>query len=177
MLYNAKLKRIGFLGNLIVGTTATSAFLYGDAVVAHWHHFWPASNWGPAVYLFLISATLNTSREVSKGIMDVEGDQQYGIKTIAVQRGKPYAAKMVLIIVAVAFLLTILPVLVGTFGYIFIFAIIAFISLIVNSVVPLVRFPDYEHAKRYKVNLRPIMFIALVFVILDVIFQKYTNIY
>ncbi|KKK47750.1 hypothetical protein LCGC14_3152020, partial [marine sediment metagenome] len=45
LLYNSKLKQLGFLGNITVGVTATSAFLYGDAIVSGWDHFWPISTW------------------------------------------------------------------------------------------------------------------------------------
>ena len=39
LIYNTTLKKTGFIGNVAVGITATSAFLYGDAVATGWDHF------------------------------------------------------------------------------------------------------------------------------------------
>lgn len=167
LLYNAKLKKLGFLGNMAVGVSATSAFLFGDAVVAGWSNFWPISNWDAAVYLFLISAILNTSREVAKGIMDTEGDAKYGVKTIAVLYGKRNAARLVLALVCLAIFVAILPVVRDVFSIIFIVAAVGFIILMLRQGIPLLKNPDYEHAKKFKNWLLPNMFIALILVIVD----------
>lgn len=168
LLYNAKLKKLGFLGNLAVGVTATSAFLYGDAVASGWDHFWPASAWNASVYLFMISAILNTSREVAKGIMDTEGDAEHGVKTIAVLYGKSNAARLVFVLVAIAIGLAIIPVFQRVLGPLFIMAAGAFILLLLRQGVPLLKNPDYETAKKFKNWLLPNMFIALVIIIIDV---------
>ena len=110
LLYNSYLKKTGFLGNLTVGFTATSAFLYGDVVSSGWDNFSPISDWTPSIYLFLVSALLNTSREISKGIMDIEGDKTYGVRTIAVVHGKKIASYFVVLFVTLALLLCIIPV-------------------------------------------------------------------
>lgn len=177
LLYNTKLKKIGFLGNLAVGITATSAFLYGDAVAAGWEHFWPAQDWSPAIYLFLISSVLNTAREVAKGIMDVSGDEQYDVRTIAVLYGKQNAAYLVVALLSLAFIIAVIPLVNQTFGYVFIIAVLAFLALLVRTGLPLVKDPNYTHAKSFKNNLLPSMFLALVLVIVDIVIQKYTTIY
>ncbi|MHA2250056.1 MAG: UbiA family prenyltransferase [Candidatus Kariarchaeaceae archaeon] len=169
LIYNSKLKKTGFIGNVTVGFTATSAFLYGDAVSAGWDHFWPAGDWTASIYLFLISALLNTSREVCKGIMDTEGDQEYGVQTIAVRYGKPFAAKLVLVIVFLALIVAWVSVFVSqVFGSIFIIAIIAFLLLILMVGIPLVKDPNYETAKSFKTKLHPIMLMALILVVIDI---------
>jgi len=173
LLYNAKLKQLGFLGNIAVGVTATSAFLYGDAVAAGWEHFWPMSSWNASVYLFLISAILNTSREVAKGIMDTEGDREYGIKTIAVLYGKANAAKLVLVLISVAIIVALLPIFNQTFGPLFILAAGGFLFLLLRQGIPLLKDPSYETAKKFKNWLLPNMFIALVIIIIDVAISRY----
>ena len=175
--YNSSLKKTGFIGNVTVGITATSAFLYGDAAASGWSNFWPASHWSPAIYLFLISAILNTSREVTKGIMDVTGDAEYGVKTIAVRYGKQKAAWLVVFLLALAFTVALLPLFTGTFGYVFIIAVLAFLFLLIKTGLPLVREPNYENARLFKNRLLPNMFLALVLVIIDVVMQNFLHFY
>lgn len=173
LLYNAKLKQVGFIGNMAVGVTATSAFLYGDAVASGWDHFWPISAWNASVYLFLISAVLNTSREVAKGIMDTEGDREYGIKTIAVLYGKSAAAKLVLVLISFAILIALFPLFNRTFGPLFIIAAGGFVLLLLRQGIPLLKDPNYETAKKFKNWLLPNMFIALLVIIIDVAIDRY----
>ncbi|MHA1911939.1 MAG: geranylgeranylglycerol-phosphate geranylgeranyltransferase [Candidatus Kariarchaeaceae archaeon] len=168
LAYNARLKKTGIAGNIIVGFTATSSFIYGDAVSAEWAHLWPADAWNASVYLFLISAILNTSREVCKGIMDTEGDNKYGVKTIAVVYGKSVAARLVIVLVFGALSLGLVSVFVtSVFGYIFIIMILSFVILILIVGIPLVKNPTYENAKQFKLWIHPIMLFALIMVIID----------
>ncbi len=177
LLYNWKLKKTGFVGNLIVGYTATSAFIYGDAVVAGFTHFWPPQNWNASVYLFLISALLNTSREVCKGIMDTEGDRTYGVQTIAVKYGSKFAARFVLFLNILALTFAVIPVIRGVFGPVFIIAAISFLILMLMNGVPLVKSPNYDTAKKFKDYLHPIMLLALVLVIIDIILGDILTVY
>lgn len=168
LLYNSKLKKTGFLGNLSVGFTATSAFLYGDAVASGFSNFWPFNSWNASVYLFLISALLNTSREVAKGIMDVSGDELHNVRTIAVRYGKKFAAKFVWILLILAMIFAILPIINDIFGWVFIAALITFLILIIQVGVPLVKNPSYETANKFKKRIILIMLFALIIIIIDV---------
>lgn len=172
VLYNARLKKLGFIGNLTVGLTATSAFLYGDAVASGWNNFWPFINWNASIYLFLISAFLNTGREVCKGIMDTEGDEKYGVRTIAVLYGKKKASVFVLFLTGIALILTFLPIVLGVFGPVFYVALVAFVILVLMIGIPLYNTPDYDHAKRYKDKLHPLMLLTLLLIIIDLIFKN-----
>jgi geranylgeranylglycerol-phosphate geranylgeranyltransferase len=168
LVYNARLKKTGLAGNIIVGFTATSAFIYGDAVSSEWAHLWPTNAWNASVYLFLISAILNTSREVCKGIMDTEGDSKHGVKTIAVVYGKSFAARLVIVMIFVALTLGIVSVFItNVFGYIFVVMILSFVVLILIVGIPLVKNPTYENAKQFKLWIHPIMLFALIMVIID----------
>ena len=105
-----------------------------------------------------------------KGIMDIEGDKTYGVRTIAVVHGKKVASYFVVLFVTLALLLCIIPMINQTFGLIFIIAVIAFIILIIQTGIPLIKNPNYETAKNFKNYLLPNMFIALVLAIIDVLF-------
>ncbi len=177
LLYNWKLKKGGFIGNLVVGFTATSAFIYGDAVAAGWTHFWPWSEWNASIYLFLISSLLNTGREVCKGIMDVEGDSQFHVQTIAVIYGKKAAARLVLSLILLAVVFSIVPVVTNVFGPVFILGVLSTLGLMLINGIPLLKNPNYETAKKFKDLLHPIMLFALLLVVIDIIFKRFLYLY
>jgi geranylgeranylglycerol-phosphate geranylgeranyltransferase len=78
-------KRSGLPGNFLVSACVAAPFLYGSLV---------AVNTIPLnVLLFASMAFLsNTGREISKGIVDIEGDKSYKIRTLAVAFGGKRAA-------------------------------------------------------------------------------------
>jgi geranylgeranylglycerol-phosphate geranylgeranyltransferase len=83
MCYSAWGKRTGFPGNLMVSICIALPFVYGGVVAGN------VSN----VLLFSILAFLsNTGREVTKGIVDIEGDNAIGVRTVAVSFGAEKAA-------------------------------------------------------------------------------------
>jgi len=104
--YNARGKRTGLPGNLMVSTCVAVPFLYGPLVLGE--------SPTPTLSLFLLMAFLsNTGREILKGMADVEGDRRRGIRTLAVSRGPSGAAPFVLLFYASAVALSPLPLLLG----------------------------------------------------------------
>ena len=84
-LYSTRGKQTGFPGNLLVSVCIATPFIYGGLAV---ENAISASS-----FLFaLMSFLSNTGREVTKGIVDVEGDRMSGIRTIAVSMGPSVAA-------------------------------------------------------------------------------------
>ena len=78
-------KRSGLLGNFLVSTCVAIPFIYGSIIVLS---VVPLS-----VLLFTLMAFLsNTGREITKGIVDVKGDEAEGIRTLAVRYGEKSAA-------------------------------------------------------------------------------------
>ena len=78
-------KRSGLAGNLLVSACVAAPFLYGSLVAVNTIRF--------NVLLFGSMAFLsNTGREIAKGIVDVQGDSSYNIKTLAVVFGEKKAA-------------------------------------------------------------------------------------
>ena len=78
MTYSAWGKRMGFLGNLMVSTCIGLPFVYGGIV---------AGNVSTSLLFSALAFLSNTGREVTKGIVDTEGDSSRGVKTVAVVYG------------------------------------------------------------------------------------------
>jgi len=86
-------KRSGLPGNLLVSICVATPFIYGSVVAADAVQL--------NVLLFALMAFLsNTGREITKGIVDVKGDEARNVRTLAVRFGEKSAA-----IAAVAFYL------------------------------------------------------------------------
>jgi len=83
MVYSAWGKRTGFPGNLMVSTCIALSFIYGGVI---------AGNVSTSLLFSAIAFLSNTGREITKGIVDTEGDGARGVKTIAVAYGVDKAA-------------------------------------------------------------------------------------
>ncbi len=102
MLYNKYVKRIGPLGNAVVAVSTALPFVYGSASAASSIWEVPLCSW----VFFGIAALATYSREIVKGIKDVEGDSRVGVRTYAVLWGEERAAKLALIFMVAAVLLS-----------------------------------------------------------------------
>jgi len=112
-LYNRSLKRTGLPGNVVVAAIVSLPFVYG----------WLAVGGGdrPLLWLFSITAFCAIlGREVLKGMADVEGDSQKGIRTVAVTKGMRTAAYAATGLFIVAILLSFLPLLMKLVSLIYI---------------------------------------------------------
>jgi geranylgeranylglycerol-phosphate geranylgeranyltransferase len=78
-------KRSGLPGNFLVSACVAIPFIYGSLVVT-----------GEVVLNVVIFVSMvflsNTGREITKGIVDVQGDEARGVKTLAVRFGARKAA-------------------------------------------------------------------------------------
>jgi geranylgeranylglycerol-phosphate geranylgeranyltransferase len=78
-------KRSGLPGNLLVSLCVSVPFVYGSVAVANEVKL--------NVLLFALIVFLSiTGREITKGIVDVEGDRTQNVKTLAVRYGEKNAA-------------------------------------------------------------------------------------
>ncbi len=104
-LYSWKLKRLGLIGNIAVSLLSANSILYGGLT------YMLISEKIEALPLLLIpwsfAIVMSISREIVKGIEDIEGDKAYGVRTIAVIRGYRFAS------IISTFLLTLLLAIVG----------------------------------------------------------------
>lgn len=143
VLYTTKGKRTGFLGNLMVSTCIAVPFVYGGFVVAE--------GLTPAVGVFVAIVFLsNTGREVTKGIVDLEGDREKNIRTVAVLHGEKKAALVAAALHIFAVSLTPVPWVLGmVFFWYLPFVALTDMGLILSSVLLLLN-PSRENAKRIK---------------------------
>ena len=103
--YSIYLKRLGLIGNLMVSLCVALTFIYGSASYG---------SLTPLIVLFSIMAFLaNTSREVIKGIIDVEGDRARGVRTIAVAWGFRVAAHIAMAFMIAAVVISLMPIVYG----------------------------------------------------------------
>jgi geranylgeranylglycerol-phosphate geranylgeranyltransferase len=89
-LYNVKLKKLGFWGNLTIGINVVALFFYGSI---HTYILYPEAGiaWVPICVGFCAGSG-NVGREVIKGLPDIEGDREAGVRTIAVKFGPKITA-------------------------------------------------------------------------------------
>ncbi|MGQ9514782.1 MAG: geranylgeranylglycerol-phosphate geranylgeranyltransferase [Thermoproteota archaeon] len=101
-LYNAFIKRTGLLGNIVVAFIVSVPFIYGWLVVE--------GEEGLLIWLFsLTSFCAVLGREIAKGMADIEGDAQKGIRTIAVIRGMRKASATASALFIFSVILSFLP--------------------------------------------------------------------
>jgi len=95
-------KRSGLPGNLLVSACVAVPFVYGSIAIA--------SAVEPRVLIFASMAFLSiTGREVTKGIVDVQGDRRRNVKTVAVRYGEKTAAVSAALFYLSAVSLSIMP--------------------------------------------------------------------
>jgi geranylgeranylglycerol-phosphate geranylgeranyltransferase len=95
-------KRSGFPGNLLVSACVAIPFIYGSVAVT--------GDVGMNVFIFASMAFLsNTGREITKGIVDVQGDKTQNVRTVAVRFGERTAAISAVIFYLSAVLLSLAP--------------------------------------------------------------------
>jgi len=144
-------KRSGFSGNLLVSACVVVPFVYGGFTVG--------KGYGDSSVIFVVIAFLsNTGREVTKGVVDIEGDKLRGIKTVAARFGAHVAAVVAVVFYISAVVLSALPLWFRLVHIWFLpFVLITDVGLVASSVW-LLRDFSRENAKRIK-NLVLIWFI------------------
>ena len=135
-------KRTGLFGNFLVSACVAIPFIYGNLIV---------EKFSLMVFLFAAMAFLsNTGREITKGIVDVEGDKARNVRTLAVSFGSRAAAIASVFFYLFAVALSPLPVILKLVSWWFIpFVTITDIGLIYSSIT-LLRDYSRENAKKIK---------------------------
>ncbi|MDG6223689.1 MAG: UbiA family prenyltransferase [Candidatus Bathyarchaeota archaeon] len=142
MTYITKGKSTGLPGNFLVSATVVIPFIYGGLAVGQLQ---------TSTLLFVaIVFFSNTGREITKGIVDVEGDKSHNIKTIAVTFGEKNAAIAATMFSLIAVTLSPLPWLWGLVSDWFLPAvIITDIGLVISAVMLL---KDYSRSNAKKIK-------------------------
>lgn len=136
-------KNVGFFGNLLVSVCVVVPFVYGGFVVGR--------GFAEASSIFVALAFLaNTGREVTKGIVDIEGDRQENVGTVAVRFGSRVAAVVAAVFFVSAVVLSVLPWKLDLVSFWFIpFVLVTDAGLIASSIWLLKDF-SRENARRIK---------------------------
>lgn len=100
--YTTAGKRSGLPGNFLVSACVAIPFVYGNVAVL--------SSVSLNVLLFVLMVFMsNTGREITKGIVDVQGDKTQGVKTLAVRYGEKKAAVAAALFYLSAVALSVIP--------------------------------------------------------------------
>jgi geranylgeranylglycerol-phosphate geranylgeranyltransferase len=103
-------KRSGLPGNFLVSTCVAMPFIYGSVATVN--------TVVPNVSIFVLMVFLsNTGREITKGIVDVEGDRMQNVKTLAVLYGEKKAAITAVLFYLFAVFLSPIPWLLGSVSF------------------------------------------------------------
>ncbi|MQY62183.1 hypothetical protein GH146_02700 [archaeon] len=144
-------KGTGLPGNFLVSATVVIPFIYGGLVVGQIE---------TSTLLFVAIVFLsNTAREVTKGIVDVEGDRSHNIKTIAVNYGERTAAVTAAVFSFLAVSLSPLPWMWGLVSDWFLPPVILTDLGLIISAILLLRNYSRKNAKKIK-NLNLVWFVT-----------------
>jgi len=142
MYYNTRGKRTGLLGNVLVSVCIALPFIYGGIVV---------ESVKPVLGIFSIMAFLsNLGREVTKGVMDIDGDALKGVKTVAVLHGSSKASRISALFFAFAVLISPIPIVFDMVSTLYIPVVaVADLGFIASSIF-FIRDPSRRNAKTVK---------------------------
>ena len=143
VIYTTLGKRSGLPGNFLVSTCVAVPFIYGSAVIVNTIQL--------NVIVFAFMAFLsNTGREITKGIVDVEGDRSGNVKTLAVLYGERKAAIGAAIFYLSAVSLSSIPVFLSLVSWLFIPIVTVADVGFVGSSLWLLKNPTRYGARRIK---------------------------
>jgi geranylgeranylglycerol-phosphate geranylgeranyltransferase len=136
-------KRSGLPGNLLVSTCVSIPFVYGSITIT-----------GRAELNVLIFASMaflsNTGREITKGIVDLQGDKLQNVKTLAVRYGEKKAAVAAVLFYLLAVSSSPLPNLLNSVSFWFILLVaMTDFGLLLSSIMLLKNY-SRENARRIK---------------------------
>ena len=157
--YATKGKRTGLLGNLIVSACVAIPFIYGGFVVE--------KEFTSLMVIFAFMAFMSTAgREITKGIVDAEGDRIQGAKTLAVLYGASTAAVSAGFFYVFAVALSVLPWLLNEVSVWYVPFVVVADAGFLSSSLSLLHNHSRENARRVKNLARVWMVIGLLAFIL-----------
>ena len=153
MTYSVWGKKTGFLGNLMVSISVALPFMYGGVMTG---------SLAASLSFSGIAFLANTGREITKGIVDVDGDRKEGVRTIAVTSGENNAAMIASLFFLSAVLVSIYPITsqIVSFWYIP-FVAITDLGLIYSS-YQVISDPTRETSRQVKTRILYLMLVGLI---------------
>lgn len=159
-LYNLKFKKSGLFGNLIIAYVVWALFIYADVIIGD-----SIDVRVEAIGIFAFF--MNWGREVIKGIRDIDGDREEGIRTIAVRFGARGGAIIGSFLLFLAVIST-LPLIIDPQGSVILpFILVVFDFIIVYRCIKLIRNPTPTYANSTKLLLIYLMLAALMVLLID----------
>ncbi|MFC1803827.1 UbiA family prenyltransferase [Thermoproteota archaeon] len=153
MFYSMWGKRAGFLGNLMVSTCIALPFIYGGLL---------SGRITASLSFSLLAFLSNTGREITKGIVDIEGDRAAGVNTIAVKRGATQAADFATLFFISAVASSAIPVYLNLVSFWYIpFVLITDIGLVISSYQIIVD-PNRKTSRAVKNRILYLMLMGLI---------------
>jgi geranylgeranylglycerol-phosphate geranylgeranyltransferase len=153
MTYSMWGKKTGFLGNLMVSASVALPFMYGGIMTG---------SLAASLSFSGIAFLANTGREITKGIVDVDGDREAGVRTIAVTSGEKNAAIIASLFFLSAVLVSIYPIYSQLVSFWYIpFVAITDLGLIYSS-YQVTRDPTRETSRQVKTRILYLMLVGLI---------------
>lgn len=139
-LYDLKLKETGLIGNVYIAFTMCAPFLFGGIISC-----------GINVQIALLSILAFLSglgREIMKGIEDVVGDSLRNVKSVARVKGVDFAYKISAFLIALAVILSPLPLLHYRLDPYYILPIAIADVLFIDTVIKLLRHGEIKKLRK-----------------------------
>jgi len=153
--YAVKLKKTGFIGNIVVSYLTGSTFLFAGAVVNTYE------SWLIGTVLAVCAFFITAGREISKNMEDVEGDRTLGAKTLPIVLGMNKSAKIAYGFIILVTILSPAPYLAGLFSWPYVPVIFLADILFLYSGYLLLKDPTAKTAARVQKLLKWGMFACL----------------
>ncbi|MHA1124603.1 MAG: geranylgeranylglycerol-phosphate geranylgeranyltransferase [Candidatus Heimdallarchaeota archaeon] len=153
--YTRYMKRFSIIGNLAVSVGVWLGFLYGDLVL----------DFNISILTQCMAAAaffLNFGREVSKGIMDVEGDRENNVTTVATVLGPKWTALISSVIMFLAIPVSIIPIFIAEASWVYLFSINVIQALVLAVSIWLLINHKPETIKKIKYMVLVTMLLALI---------------
>lgn len=136
-------KKTGLPGNFLVSACVSAPFIYGSLATT--------GVIKESVWIFVSMVFLsNTGREITKGIVDVQGDKARNVKTLAVIYGERKAAVVAAFFYLLAVSLTPIPPLLNLVSFWFIPIVMVTNIGLVTSSITLLKDHSRENARKVK---------------------------
>ncbi len=154
LTYTTVGKNSGLPGNFLVSTCVAVPFIYGSSMISN------AIELNVLIFAF-IAFFSNTGREITKGIVDIKGDEARNVKTLAVSYGERNAAITATIFYLLAVLLSPLPWILNLVSKWFIpLVVLTDFGLIASSYM-LIKNYSRENARKVKKNVLLLFIVGL----------------
>ncbi|MEO0288362.1 MAG: geranylgeranylglycerol-phosphate geranylgeranyltransferase [candidate division WOR-3 bacterium] len=139
-LYSYKLKRIPFLGNLIISLLSGLLFIFGSEI---------AGDISKGIFPALFAFFMTLGREILKDIEDINGDKYIGRKTLPIVLGEENSLFVAIFVFTILIVLTFIPYLLGIYNKLYM--LVAFFGVDLIIIVMLLIFYIFNDLKTKRV--------------------------